>query len=414
MSVLEIARKAKAAAVELRASSVTARLQALTALSALIRDKGSEIIAANAIDLDAAEKAGLDAALCDRLKLDSRRIQALADSVLAVRDQPEVLGEIVSSEIRADGLKIEKQRVPLGVILMIFESRPNVVIDAAALAIKSGNAIILKGGKEAKHSNQILGQIISEAISRSIPADCVQVADFERAALPEILKLNELIDLVIPRGGEGLVRFVYENSRIPVIAHYKGLCHVFIDASAEPLSARNIVINAKLQRPGVCNAMETLLIHKDFPAEQTHRILSELITAGTEIFSDSEGQRSFSDLPLKLATPENYQTEYLSKKMSLAFVADVAEAVDHISKYGSHHSECIVSEDLKTIEFFKNNVDAACVMINASTRFNDGAELGLGAELGISTGKLHVYGPMGAREMTTLRYVLSGTGQIRK
>lgn len=386
------------------------RNKAIENISSLLISKTADILAANKKDLIKAKSDNLDDALIDRLKLTAERIQSIANSAKQIAKQDQVVGEVTESITRADGLLIQKERIPLGVIGMIFESRPNVVIDCSCLAIKSGNCIILKGGKEAKCSNQILAKIVQEAIENFIPKNTVQLIN-SRDDVALMLSQVGLIDVIIPRGGEKLIQYVYDNSKVPVIAHFKGLCHIFIDQSANLKDAINIVINAKTQRPGVCNALETLLIHKDLPTNFADDLILALIEKGTEVRVCNNTQTSNTNvIP---AIDQDWDHEYLSNIISIKTVDSLEHAITHIQKHGSQHTESIISETPSNIELFKKQVDASSIMINASTRFNDGGEYGLGAELGISTTKLHAYGPMGAKEMTTQRYIVTGKGHIR-
>jgi len=372
-----------------------------------------QIIAANELDLAAARSSNLSEALIDRLRLDGPAIEAMAQGVKTVSEQKEVVGSFEDEFTNPAGLKIKKQRVPLGVILMIFESRPNVVVDCAALAIKSSNAIILKGGKEAKHSNEILGNIIQESIAPYIPKETIQVlASDNREVITELLELNEYIDVVIPRGGDKLVKFVHDNAKMPVIAHFQGLCHMYLDKEADISKALKLVLNAKTQRTGVCNAIETLLVHKSLLPNVAKELTKELQERGTELRVDQEFMKA-SGAELKMANDEDWATEYLDNILSIKTVDSIDEAISHIDQYGSYHTECIVSEDHQACDYFLSSVDASCIMVNASSRFNDGGQLGLGAELGISTTKLHAYGPMGAQQMTTTRFVVTGDGHTR-
>jgi len=365
------------------------------------------------MDLAAAKSSGLSGAMIERLKLDGPAIDAMASGVRTVSAQSEVVGNFEDEFTNPAGLKIKKQRVPLGVILMIFESRPNVVVDCAALAIKSSNAIILKGGKEAKNSNEILGQIIQESIEPYLPKESVQVlASDNREVITELLELNEYIDVVIPRGGERLVKFVHDNAKMPVIAHFQGLCHMYLDKEADEDKAIKLVLNAKTQRTGVCNAIETLLIHKELLPSLAKKLALELQNKGTELRVDDEFMKA-SRLDLKRANEQDWATEYLDNILSIKTVSSIDDAIAHIDQYGSYHTECIISEDTNACDYFLSAVDASCIMVNASSRFNDGGQLGLGAELGISTTKLHAYGPMGAQQMTTTRFVVTGDGHVR-
>jgi glutamate-5-semialdehyde dehydrogenase len=387
------------------------RSNALRSIATGLKDNIPKILEANAKDLVKAKELKLGTALLDRLKLDEERILSIVDGVLNIVDQDQVVGEITETQTRDDGLIIEKQRIPLGVVGMIFESRPNVVIDCSCLAIKSGNCIILKGGKEANESNRIFTQIVRDAIETFIPKNVVQLID-SRDDVANLLNQVGLVDVIIPRGGEKLIEYVYQHSKVPVIAHFKGLCHIFIDESANLDDALKIIINAKTQRPGVCNAMETLLLHKNLPQSFRDELLVKLEERGTDIRVCAN--TIHTSPKVTSATDLDWETEYLENILSIKTVDDTEMAIKHIQQYGSHHSEAIVSQDEISIKNFQSQVDASSIMINASTRFNDGSEYGLGAELGISTTKLHAYGPMGAKEMTTLRYIVKGNGHIRK
>lgn len=407
------AKRSKEASKVLRGLTNVMRKELLLSLSENLLKRADEVIAANKKDIAYAEEVNLGPALKDRLLLDKERVKGMAEGVRAIADQAEVVGEFYQEFTNDEGLKIKRQRVPLGVILMIFESRPNVVIDCAALALKSSNAIILKGGKEAKHSNEILGQIIQDTLNGKLPKESVQVlASDSREEVNALLELDEYIDVVIPRGGEKLIEHVYKNAKMPVIAHFKGLCHMYIDKRADLKKALDLVINAKTQRTGVCNAIETLLVHHDIIGEFAPMIASELIERKTELRVDSSFAKAAGS-DLKIANKEDWSTEYLENILSIKTVDSIEEAIEHIDEYGSFHTECIVSEDEEAQKKFLSRVDASCIAVNASTRFNDGGQLGLGAELGISTTKFHAYGPMGAEQMTTSRYVIVGDGNIR-
>lgn len=411
MKQMKEALKAKDAKVQFTKSTEKDRENALNAIAIALQEHKQEIIKENRKDILNGKEIGLNASLIDRLLLDEKRIDSMITGVKNIIGQDPVVGEITESQTREDGLIIEKQRIPLGVIGMIFESRPNVVIDCSCLAIKSGNCIILKGGKEAIYSNKVLARIVRKAISNFVPVDTVQLID-SRDDVNSLLTQVGLVDVIIPRGGEKLIEFVSKNSRIPVIAHFKGLCHIFIDKCADQEKSLNIVMNAKTQRPGVCNAVETLLLHKDLPISFIDKLFMQLTDAGTEIRICPKTETSLTNLTK--AQGHDWETEYLDNILSVKTVLNTEEAIKHIQKYGSHHSEAILSKTDQNILNFMNEVDASSVMINASTRFNDGSEYGLGAELGISTTKLHAYGPMGAKEMTTQRYVVRGNGHIRK
>ncbi|MEC9281386.1 MAG: glutamate-5-semialdehyde dehydrogenase [Bdellovibrionota bacterium] len=389
------------------------RTKALESIAKLLRERLPQIIKANLQDMQEAKKMQLNSAMTDRLLLDEKRILNMADGVESIAKQQQVVGNVYSETTNEKGLKIARQRVPLGVILMIFESRPNVVIDCAALAIKSGNAILLKGGKEAKHSNEFLGDIINEATKEILPEHSVQVLKSDdRNTVNDLLSKKEFIDLVIPRGGKSLIEHVYENARMPVIAHFEGLCHMYIDSSAKEDMALELIVNAKTHRTGVCNAMESLLVHESLLLNLAPKITKSLQEKGTELRVDQSFKEA-SGYDLKLATEEDWATEYLDNILSIKTVHDLDEAIAHIDRYGTNHTEAIVSETPDNVDKFFRIVDASCLMHNASTRFNDGGELGLGAELGISTTKIHAYGPMGAEEMTSSRFVVLGSGQVR-
>lgn len=409
----ELARKGKKASRVLQSITHEQRKEILMAIAHNLRINKTDIKHANAKDLAQAKEMDLNSALLDRLELNDDRIDGMIKGVEEIAEQPEVVNSFSHEFTNEAGLTIKRQRVPLGVILMIFESRPNVVVDCAALALKSSNAIILKGGKEAKHSNEILGNIIQTSIEKFIPKETVQVlASDQRELVNELLNEKENIDVVIPRGGHRLIEFVSENAKMPVIAHYNGLCHMYIDNKADLKKASDLVINAKTQRTGVCNAIESLLVHKDVLNEFAPHITKELQAKSCEIRADKTFIES-ANTKLTEATEQDWDTEYLDNILSIKTVSNIDEAIDHISKHGSFHTEVIVSEDAENQNRFLNQVDASCVMINASSRFNDGGQLGLGAELGISTTKIHAYGPMGAEQMTTSRYVVVGDGHIR-
>ncbi len=411
--VKELAANAKVAARNIVSLNADKRKTVLTKMADKLWDNKSLIIEANGKDLNYADEVGLNSAMKDRLKLDEDRIKAMVDGVRAIAEQPEVVNTFYNEFVNDAGLTIKRQRIPLGVILMIFESRPNVVVDCAALAIKSSNAIVLKGGKEAKYSNEVLGQLIQDVISDYIPRESVQVlASDDRSVVNELLSMEEYIDVVIPRGGHRLIEYVSEHAKMPVIAHYQGLCHMYLDEKADFNKAIDLVVNAKTQRTGVCNAIETLIVHNSLKDTLFPKVVSALEDRGTEIRIDASVAKDFPKL--KVANETDWATEYLDNIISIRMVDHVEGAIEHIAQFGSHHSECVVSQDEAVCNQFLSSVDASCVMVNASTRFNDGGQLGLGAELGISTTKIHAYGPMGAEQMTTSRYVVVGDGHIRK
>jgi glutamate-5-semialdehyde dehydrogenase len=408
MNVLEMAQQAKTATTLLLSISEVDRIRALMSVAEKLKANSAKILSANQLDLDDAKKNNLSAAMTDRLTLSEKSVQGLSQMCLDVAGQPQVVGSLAEEYKRPNGLLIQKERIPIGVIGMIFESRPNVVVDGAALAIKSGNAIILKGGKEAQYSNRALYEVISEAIKGILPDGSVSLIE-TREDVAELLKLHQYIDLMVPRGGSSLIEHVRKNATMPVVAHDKGLCHLYVHKDADQKRVIPIILNAKTQRPGVCNALESLLIHKDYP--EIRFIIDSLIEAGVEVRGGIAAQDINSKV--KLATEEDYATEWLAPIISLKIVDNENEALERIRKYTSHHTEAILAKDPKVIEKFLNSLDSSALMVNASTRFNDGGELGLGAELGISTSKLHAYGPMGAKEMTTTRFLVRGTGQIR-
>lgn len=408
MNILDIAKKAKTSTTILQSLPEEQRLMALEAMAQALTQNVPAILSENQKDLTEAKLNNLSSALIERLTLSEKNILALASMCREVADQEQVVGTIVEETKRPNGLVIQKQRIPIGVIGMIFESRPNVVADGAALAIKSGNAIILKGGKEAQHSNRIIFKIISEAVERILPQGSLALIE-TREDVSEMLKLHQYIDLMVPRGGSSLIEFVKKNATMPVVAHDKGLCHLYVHQDADVARVTPIVINAKVQKPSACNAVETLLLHEKF--SENKKIIQALIDAGVEIRGCSETQKLHAQV--KQATDEDYFTEYLDKKISVKIVKDHQEALSHIATHTSHHTEAILAKDEEVISDFRNQLDASAIIVNASTRFNDGGELGLGAELGISTSKLHAYGPMGAREMTTTRFLVNGNGQVR-
>lgn len=411
MSLLNSLKAAKEASLKSLSVSNEDRNLALKNIAKQIKEDEAMILAENEKDLVQAKESALKGSLIDRLRLTPERINALVEAANTIAEQDDVVGEVLNERKAPNGLIIAQQRLPLGVVAMIFESRPNVVIDCSCLAIKSGNSIILKGGKEAKHSNRALFDCVQKAIEGILPKDSVVLIE-DRSEVAELLTQRDYVDVVIPRGGEKLIEYVYRESKIPVIAHFKGNCHIYLHADANPQMANDIVLNAKLQRPGVCNAMESLLVHKDFPKDSLKNILNNLQSGDCEL-RVSKDLLEFAPDEAKEATSEDFATEFLELILSVKQVTDLSEAVEHIGTYGSQHTEAIVSESQEIREEFARSVDASCIMQNASTRFNDGGELGLGAELGISTTKFHSYGPMGAKEMTCLRFLVKGEGQVR-
>jgi glutamate-5-semialdehyde dehydrogenase len=409
-----LALAARAAATVLRRSSAADRTRAITAMAAAIRDASADIAAANARDLAAARAAGLPASKLDRLLLDAPRIEAVARGLDHIAMLPDPVGRVLDHRTGPSGISVSRVRVPLGVILMIFEARPNVTAEAAALCLRAGNAVLLRGGSEARHTNAAVGAALSTALERSaLPAAAVQVITSpEHAVVGELLQRDGEIDLVSPRGGERLIRAVVEQSRIPVLKHYRGNCHVYVDAAADLDMAEEIAFNAKVQRPGVCNAMEHLLVHADVAGTLLPRLGARLVEAGVELRADG---RARSLLPHAVhATDADWDEEYLELILGVKVVDSADGAIRHINTHGSRHSDAIVTSDEETAARFLTEVDSASVLWNASTRLADGGEYGLGAEIGISTDKLHARGPMGAEELTCAKWVVVGTGQVRE
>ena len=414
-----MARRARAAALASARLDADARREALEMIADAIDAHRAQIVAANALDLSAAEENGVSAPMRDRLKLDDRGVVKLAEAVREVAAQEDPLGTIEEETVRPNGLRVARMRIPLGVIAMIYESRPNVTSDAAALCLKAGNAVILRGGSEALHSNRAIADAIREGLAASrVPPDAVQlVPTTDRKAIDVLLRQEQWIDLVIPRGGEGLIRAVTEKSRIPVLQHYKGVCHVVLDESAPLERSVDITVNAKVQRPSVCNALETLLVHRATADRLLPTVARKLVEAGVELRGCPRTvellQSSAPDLEVKTATEDDWHEEYLDLRLAVRIVDDLESALEHIARYGSSHTEAIVTDDEASAAAFVSAVQSSTVLVNASTRFADGGELGLGAEIGISTSKLHAFGPMGARELTTRKFVVFGDGQVR-
>jgi len=408
-----MAERARQAAIDLGGISTERKAAGLRRAAAEIRADTALILAANRADLEASAGAGLTAAAFERLLLDEKRVEGIAAGLEAVAALPDPVGEVIESSIRPSGLTVRKIRVPLGVIFFIYESRPNVTADAAAVALAAGNAIILRGGKEAARSSRAIVESVRRGVAAAgLPVDGVQLVDTaDRAAVGEFLKLDALIDLAIPRGGEQLIRRVCAEARMPVLKHFNGNCHVYVDRAADLAMARAITVNAKCQRMGVCNAAESLLVHRDVAAAFLPEIGAALAEQGIEIVGDGATRRL---LPAAgVATEADFAAEFLGPKISVAVVDSLDAAIDHINRYGSRHTDAIVTADAAAAERFAARVDTAVAVVNASTRFNDGGELGLGAEIGISTDKLHARGPCGTRELTTYKYVVTGTGQTR-
>lgn len=414
MTVKELGQRARAVANTLAAASPKQKNDALTAIAAALTARQDEIIAANAKDLENAVQNNMSKAMQDRLLLNEARIAGMADGVRKLVAMDEVVGMVDEGTIRPNGLKIQRTRVPLGVIGIIFESRPNVTVDAATLCIKAGNCVILRGGKEAFCSNICLTGIMRDAIaSAGLPADILQlVPDTTRESATQLMRLSEYLDVLIPRGGAGLINAVAQNATVPVIRTGTGNCHVFVDDSADLEMAVNIIDNGKTQRPSVCNAVETVLIHRGIAARFLPMMKQRLDRHSVVLHGDGASQEILGECVLT-ANEDDWANEYLDYQLAVKIVADIDEAMAHIARYGTLHSECIVTSSLQNAERFQREVDAAAVYVNASTRFTDGGEFGFGAEIGISTQKLHARGPMGLRELTTTKYLINGSGQIR-
>ena len=411
--ILQMGEKARQAALRLAIMSSHDKNACLMAFADALENGEKDILSANAIDLKNGEKAGLSSAMLDRLSLDHKRIASMAQAVRELTQLEDPVGRKLSTCIRPNGLRIEKVSVPIGVIAIVYESRPNVTVDAAALCLKAGNAVILRGGSEAIRSNIALAHCIARAgLSAGLPEGAIQLIPWtDRSAVSRLLKMDEYIDLVIPRGGEGLIRAVVEQSTIPVIKHYKGVCHVYVDAEADQEMALKIIENAKCQKPGVCNAMEKLLIHEDLAKKFAPKIAKLLISRGVELRGDLEFCRLVPSA--RPAMEEDWREEYLDLILTVGIVPGLHAAIEHINQYGSHHSDAIITSNSRNAEIFLAAVDSASVYVNASTRFTDGGEFGMGAEIGISTDKLHARGPMGLPELTSYKYLIYGDGQVR-
>ncbi|HEX3761183.1 MAG TPA: glutamate-5-semialdehyde dehydrogenase [Kofleriaceae bacterium] len=408
-----VAEAARTAARVVAKAAAPQRTRALTAIAEAIERHRPAILAGNARDLAAARDAGTSAALLDRLMLDDRRVAGLARAIAEIAAAPDVLGRVDRTETRPNGLEVQRIRIPLGVIAMIYEARPNVTTDAAALCLKAGNACILRGGREALGSNRALLAAVHDGLATAgLPVEAVQLVPVtDREAIAELVRLDDLIDLCIPRGGEGLIRYVAEHARVPVIKHYKGVCHVYIHAAADLERALAIVENAKVQRPGVCNAVETVLVDRAIAPAFVPRLVARLAPA-VELRGD-DTVRALGGSAVRAASEDDWYAEYLDLILAVRVVDGLDAAIAHIERYGSSHTESIVTADAAAGERFVRELDSSTVMINASTRFADGGELGLGAEIGISTTRLHAYGPMGAEGLTTTKFVVRGSGQVR-
>jgi len=409
-----MAKKAQEASRLLARLSTVAKNKALLTMAGHLERTQERLMEENRKDLAAAERAHLSGALIDRLRLTPPVIQGMAEGLREVARLPDPVGEVIRMWKRPNGLMVGRMRIPLGVIGIIYESRPNVTADASGLCLKSGNSVILRGGSEAFHSNQAIGQVLRNVlVETGLPQEAIQIFPHtEREAIREMLQLDGDIDLIIPRGGEELIRFVTRHSKIPVIKHYKGVCHVFVDETADLEMANQVCLNAKVQRPGVCNAMETLLVHQKVANRFLPKVASVLQREAVELRGCAQTRKILTRV--KEAREEDWTQEYLDLILSIKVVKGIEEAVEHIARYGSSHTEAIITSDYENAQRFLREVNSSCVLVNASTRFNDGFELGLGAEIGISTSKLHAFGPMGLEELTTTKFIVYGDGQVRK
>ncbi|HUV78046.1 MAG TPA: glutamate-5-semialdehyde dehydrogenase [Desulfobacterales bacterium] len=411
--IINMAKAARTASTEIARCFSNKKNDVLLGIADKIEEKSSNIKEANQKDLSRAKEMGLSDAMIDRLTVSDATIKSMANGLREVARLNDPVGAITKAWIRPNGLEVSRIRIPLGVIGIIYESRPNVTIDAAGLCLKAGNAVILRGGSEALHSNQALAGIIGEVLNESgLPEKAVQLIPVrDRKAVDILLNQEEYIDLIIPRGGEGLIRFVVEHSRIPVLKHYKGVCHVYVDEGADMSMAEEICFNAKVQRPGVCNAMETMLVHRSIAPKFLPKMAERYVSSGVEIRGCPETCQILPDA--QKAKEADWPAEYLDLVLAVKVVEDMDQAILHISNYGSNHTEAIVTRSYERAKRFVREVDSSVVLVNASTRFNDGGELGLGAEIGISTSKLHAFGPMGLEELTTTKFAVFGDGQIR-
>lgn len=413
--IKEIAIRARKASLNLSSATTAEKNDALQAIARGIESNRKLLKEENEKDLVMAEQNGLSEAMVDRLRLTHERIDSMVKGLRQLIELPDPVGTVLETKDRPNGLKIHKVRVPVGVIGIIYESRPNVTIDCAGLCLKSGNASILRGGKEAMHSNRAMASIITEALQESpLPVDAVQlIPTTEREALNHLLTMDEYVHCIIPRGGEGLIRFVAENSRVPVIKHYKGVCNLFIDASADLNMAQKIAVSSKCGRPGVCNAIENLVVEASIAEEFLPRVAKQLTKQGCELIVDERVGTILNDFTTRTATNDDYAEEFLDLRLAIKVVNSLEEAISFVNQYGSGHSESIITSNKKRAESFLNEVDASSVYWNASTRFTDGFEFGLGAEIGISTDRLHARGPMGLEELCTYKYQIIGSGQFK-
>ena len=411
--VRNLAEKARAAAAVMATTDATTRRRLIEGMAAQLESNRDAVLGANAEDLARGREAGLSNAMLDRLMLDPPRVQALADALRDVAAQPDPLGQVTRREVRPNGVVVERQRVPLGLIAMIYEARPNVTADAAALCVKAGNAVLLRGGSEARASNAAIAACLHAALrAEGLPEAAVSlVSDTAREHVLELLQLTDLVDLAIPRGGEGLIRFVAEHARVPVIKHYKGVCHLYVDRAADLDKARDLLMDGKASRPGVCNALETLLVHRDIAEAFLPPAVAALKARGVEVRGCQRTQAIVQGV--RPASDEDYAAEFLDLIIAVRVVDCLEDALAHIARYGSDHTEVIATEDPLAAEAFVRGTRSSAVMVNASSRFNDGGQLGLGAEIGISTTRLHAYGPMGVESLTIERFVVRGDGQVR-
>ena len=410
---LDVAQNARDASRELATVSTELKNKWLENSADALLESVAEIEAANKLDLEAAPSFGLTDASIDRLKLDEQRIAGIAKALREIAMLPDPIGETIEGSVRPNGLEIRKVRVPLGTVFFIYESRPNVTVDAAAICVKSGNAVILRGGKEAQHSSRAFVDILNRVAKQiGLPANGVQLVNTtDRAAVGHFLSLGELIDVAIPRGGKGLIQRVAQEATMPVIKHYDGICHAYVDEAADEQMAVDIVVNSKCQRMGVCNTLESLLVHQEVAERLLPNIARGLEQHSIEIRGD---ERCCDILPNAVSAEEaDWSTEYLGPIISVRIVNDISQAIEHINRYGSHHTDTIVTNDIRAASKFQLEVDSSAVVVNASTRFNDGGEFGLGAEIGISTDKFHARGPCGLKELTTYKYLVNGSGHCR-
>ncbi len=408
-----LVKEAKKSSIEVAQLSTNKKNSLLLKIAEMLEASNADIISANLKDLEIGKKDGLSESMLDRLKLTNERIVSMAMAVREIAQLPDPVGEITETKKRPNGIEVSKMRIPLGVIMMIYESRPNVTSDAAALCLKAGNAVVLRGGKEAFHSNSAIANVLQKALLKEKvnPNIITLIPTTERKAMNKLLLMDNYIDLVIPRGGEGLIRFVNENSRIPVIMHYKGVCHIYIDKDADLEMAKQLTCEGKLSRPGVCNALETILIHKDVAEVFLNDTGKTLLNENTEIRGCKKTKEILHEVTN--ASEEDYYEEFLAKIIATKVVNDFEEATAHIQKYNSDHTEIIVTKNIETARRFQREINSSVVGVNASSRFSDGGQLGLGAEIGISTSKLHAYGPMGIESLTTEKFIITGNGQLR-